>query len=582
MAEQLSKQVALLYTNSRYLHPYLTGYSKRLLQTFPKPLSVMFWVNSGSEANDLALRLAREHTKRRGIITVEGAYHGHLTSIIDISPYKYNRTGGQGKRGFIREAAAPDVYSGKYRGSIDDTNITNAYVNDIKILLQELQRDEEIETSIRIQQHLFSAGNKSNNNAGYNPTKEDDHQSILSTINNTSTIVGEVTNPLSLSSANTVTSDTTNNQSMNADNDSPSSSASNSFYYDTVSSASSVYPRSISTSLGSHHEVFATVSVGTNTSSSSSASPSEPSESSPNPAQPTISSLLPSKFASSLMTIPSTVVPSYTAEQQEYIRTHLSDDGLQAGCGAFIMESILSCGGQIMPPKNYFRQVYQAVREAGGVCIADEVQTGFGRVGSHFWAFQLQGEDIVPDIVTIGKPMGNGFPVAAVVTTPEIARSFASTGIEYFNTFGGNPLACTAALATLDIIENEQLQANALKVGEVLVEGFTRLMKKYNDLTKDNAHKPFCIGSVRGTGLMVGMEFITDPISRQADGTTAVYIKYEALKKYNILLSTDGMHDQVIKLKPPMCFTVDNALTVITAIDHILQSIITQGNICSV
>lgn len=126
--------------------------------------------------------------------------------------------------------------------------------------------------------------------------------------------------------------------------------------------------------------------------------------------------------------------PPVEDAEAEAVALDYDDDGLTAGCGAFIMESVLSCGGQVMPPKGYLRRVYAAVRKAGGVTIADEVQVGYGRVGSHFWAFQLQGEDVVPDIVTLGKPMGNGFPVAMVVTTPAIAASFASGGMEYFNT----------------------------------------------------------------------------------------------------------------------------------------------------
>ena len=125
--------------------------------------------------------------------------------------------------------------------------------------------------------------------------------------------------------------------------------------------------------------------------------------------------------------------------------------------GGFIAESLQSCGGQIIPPPNYLREVYKHVRAAGGLCVADEVQVGFGRVGTNWWAFQLQGEDVIPDIVTVGKPMGNGHPVAAVVTTEAVADSFKSTGIEYFNTFGGNPVSCAIASAVMDVIEDEKV-----------------------------------------------------------------------------------------------------------------------------
>ena len=457
----------------------------------------MYWVNSGSEANDLALRLAREYTKKRGIITVETAYHGHLTNIIDISPYKYNRPNGTGKRSYIREAAVPDVYSGKYRGDINEENITNQYVQDIELLIKDLEYDEKIENSIRMKHQLLGKS-----------TADDNNNNIL---------------PSSAASVTTTISDDTTVSSSDSGTNSPN------------------YPRSTSISLGTHGEIFS------------------------------------SQVHNSISN--STTTTEYSKEELTYIKNHLIDDNLQAGCGAFIMESILSCGGQILPPKNYLRQVYQRIRQHGGVCIADEVQTGFGRSGSHFWAFQLQGDDVIPDIVTIGKPMGNGFPVAAVITTPEIARAFADTGIEYFNTYGGNPLATTAALATLDIIEKESLQENAYKIGQIFITELNKLMKKINERTQSSS--PLCIGSIRGTGLMIGIEFIKNNIIREPDGDTAIYIKYEALKRYNILLSTDGMYDQVIKIKPPMCFTAENAYTVIQALETIMNDIIDQNGIVS-
>ena len=129
---------------------------------------------------------------------------------------------------------------------------------------------------------------------------------------------------------------------------------------------------------------------------------------------------------------------------------------------AFLCESLLSCGGQIELPPGYLAAAYRHARAAGAVCIADEVQVGFGRVGSRFWGFETQG--VVPDIVTMGKPIGNGHPLAAVVTTPEIAAAFAN-GMEYFNTFGGNPVSCEIGLAVLDVIRDERLQERALRVG---------------------------------------------------------------------------------------------------------------------
>lgn len=245
--------------------------------------------------------------------------------------------------------------------------------------------------------------------------------------------------------------------------------------------------------------------------------------------------------------------PDEADEEDLELAFEFDDDGYTAGCGAFIMESVLSCGGQVMPPKGYLRRVYAAVRAHGGVCIADEVQVGYGRVGAHMWAFQLQGDDILPDILTLGKPMGNGFPVALVVTTPAIARSFAN-GMELFNTFGGNPVAGRVALEVLRVIKDEKLQENAAKVGKVLLEGFNEKLFPAFDF----------IGSVRGCGLMVGLEILKsrkDP-KREVWPEAASAIVY-AMRKRRILLSTDGMASNVIKLKPPMVFNEDNARTVI-------------------
>ena len=142
---------------------------------------------------------------------------------------------------------------------------------------------------------------------------------------------------------------------------------------------------------------------------------------------------------------------------------------------AFICESLLGCGGQIVLPDGYLERAYAAVRAAGGVAIADEVQVGFGRVGTHVWGFETQG--VVPDIVTLGKPIGNGFPLGAVVTRPEIADAF-DNGMEYFNTFGGTQAACAVGLAVLDVMRDEGLQAHALEVGARLKRGLERLIAR--------------------------------------------------------------------------------------------------------
>ena len=414
-----TRQCSALNTNSRYLHPALVDYSARLAKTFPvaAKLEIVFWVNSGSEANDLALRLAKEHTKKRGVICVEAAYSGHTDRLIGISPYKYDRKGGIGRpKSWVKEAPLPDVYSGKFRGDITDDSLGQKYAAEVDKLLSEYDLDVKAEQKLKSMRdaRLALSGDK-----------------------------------------------------------------------------------------GADEESLA----------------------------------------------------------MRYLdECLLQDDGLSTGCGAFIMESILSCGGQVMPPAGYLKRVYNSVRKHGGICIADEVQVGFGRVGSTFWGFELQGPDVLPDIVTVGKPIGNGFPVAAVITTREIAKSF-DNGMEYFNTFGGNPVSAAVAHAVLDVIEREKLQENALKVGKVLIEGFHALYAEF-------ASAPVCIGSVRGTGLMVGLECIKGERNgnREPDGECCIAVKLHAYTHHKILLSTDGMFDQVIKLKPPMCFTEEDAKNTCLAI----------------
>ena len=169
--------------------------------------------------------------------------------------------------------------------------------------------------------------------------------------------------------------------------------------------------------------------------------------------------------------------------------------------GAFIAESIRELRRDIFRlASRYLRAAYGAVRAAGGVCVADEVQVGFGRVGSHFWAFETQG--VVPDIVTMGKPIGNGHPLGAVVTTPEIAQAFAN-GMEDFNMYGGNPVSCAIGLAVLDVIRDEGLQARALEVGEHLLNGLRGLRLRHPR-----------IGDVRGLGLFAGVELVRDDVTR--------------------------------------------------------------------
>lgn len=208
---------------------------------------------------------------------------------------------------------------------------------------------------------------------------------------------------------------------------------------------------------------------------------------------------------------------------------------------------------------------HRYVRSVGGVFVADEVQTGFGRVGTHFWAFQLQGEHFCPDIVTMGKPMGNGHPLACVVTTAEIADAFTANGVEYFNTFGGNPVSCAIGLAVLDVIEKEDLRGNATRVGAVLKKLLTDLHSKHE-----------IVGDVRGVGLFVGLELVTDRELKTPATKTAAYV-VKRLKEEHIFVSTDGPWDNVLKFKPPMCFSMTDASQVTESVDRILTDIKTMN-----
>jgi 4-aminobutyrate aminotransferase-like enzyme len=225
------------------------------------------------------------------------------------------------------------------------------------------------------------------------------------------------------------------------------------------------------------------------------------------------------------------------------------------GAAAFLFESMLSCGGQIDPPPGFLKQACELSRKAGLVCIADEVQVGFGRVGDFFWGFERHG--LTPDIVTMGKAIGNGHPLAAVVTTREIAQSFAS-GMEYFNTFGGNPVSCAVGLAVLDVIEREQLQEHARVTGE-------RLKRMLVDL----ADRHPVIGDVRGGGLFLGFELVTDRETREPAPRLASYLADRA-RDLGVLLSADGPHRNVIKIKPPLPFDDADSDLLVSTLDRIL------------
>ncbi|XP_078087586.1 5-phosphohydroxy-L-lysine phospho-lyase-like [Mustelus asterias] len=231
---------------------------------------------------------------------------------------------------------------------------------------------------------------------------------------------------------------------------------------------------------------------------------------------------------------------------------------VNSGIAAFFAESLPSVAGQIVPPAGYFQKVAEHIHKVGGLFVADEIQVGFGRVGKCFWAFQLQGDDFSPDIVTMGKPIGNGHPLACVATTKAIADAFAATGVEHFNTFGGSPVSCAIGLAVLEVIEKEDLCGNATRVGTYLL----------SLLNEQKAKHPI-IGDVRGIGLFIGAELVKDRRDRTPATEEAEYL-VTRLKEEFILLSIDGPDRNVLKFKPPMCFTMEDAQYVVEKIDKIL------------
>jgi 4-aminobutyrate aminotransferase-like enzyme/Ser/Thr protein kinase RdoA (MazF antagonist) len=361
-------QMARLNTNTRYLTDVHVAYVERLAALLPPQLPVVFLVNSGSEANELALRLARCHTARQGVWIMDNAYHGHTQTLIDTSPYKFMGAGGRGApEPWVRVLPTPDTFRGVHRAHTP-------------------------------------------------PQRE---------------------------------------------------------------AAGAAYARDVASLLA----------------------------------------------------------------------------GSESPPAALMAETLLSCGGQVIPPPGYFEAVFTQVRAAGGVCILDEVQVGFGRVGSHFWAFEAQG--VVPDIVVMGKPIGNGHPMAAVACTRTIADSFEASGMEFFATFGGNPVSCAIGSAVLDVIEGEGLQAQAADVGAHALMLLRELQQRHP-----------LIGDVRGLGLFIGIELV------EADGITPATARAKevvnALRRERILTGTDGPHDNVIKIKPPLVVTRQDMERFVRVLDAIL------------
>lgn len=224
---------------------------------------------------------------------------------------------------------------------------------------------------------------------------------------------------------------------------------------------------------------------------------------------------------------------------------------------AFIAESIQGVGGTVVFPEGYLQNVYAHVRAAGGVCIADEVQAGFGRTGTHYWGFETQ--DVIPDIVTMAKGIGNGVPLAAVVTTPEIAQVL--TARIHFNTFGGNPVVCAQGKAVLEVIDREGLQANALGIGTRIMDGLRRLSEKHD-----------LIGDVRGKGLMIGCELVKDRGTKSPAKDETLQV-FEKARDLGLLIGKGGFHGNVLRIKPPLCVTSADADFLLEVLDQCFAGI---------
>jgi len=236
---------------------------------------------------------------------------------------------------------------------------------------------------------------------------------------------------------------------------------------------------------------------------------------------------------------------------------NLLDFATSGQVAAFIAESIQGVGGCVVFPDEYFKHAYEHVRAAGGLCIADEVQAGFGRTGTHYWGFETQG--VIPDIVTMAKGIGNGCPLGAVVTTPKIAATLAQR--IHFNTFGGNPVVCAQGRAVLEVIDRQKLQENSLKMGNKILAGLNALKEKHS-----------VVGDVRGKGLMLGIELVKDRKSKEPAKEECAQI-LESCKEMGLLLGKGGLWGQTIRFSPPMCINEQDADFLLEVLDRALQEL---------
>ncbi|EIU1446444.1 TPA: aspartate aminotransferase family protein [Pseudomonas aeruginosa] len=220
---------------------------------------------------------------------------------------------------------------------------------------------------------------------------------------------------------------------------------------------------------------------------------------------------------------------------------------------ALLVDTLFTSDGVFADPAGFLAEAVKAVRDAGGLFIADEVQPGFGRTGTHMWGFQRH--DVVPDLVTMGKPMGNGHPLAGLTVRPEILERFGRNA-SYFNTFGGNPVSAAVGLAVLQVIEEEGLQENARQIGALLKEGLEGLAREHA-----------CLGQVRGAGLFIGVDVIAE--SGAADSETARRI-VNLLREESMLIGVSGANNNALKIRPQLCFSAENVEQFLGALQRVL------------